>query len=310
MLLCLALCTPRLCATAAGTAPRENYYLWKSGEVYRFDYKKTIGVKQEGESGKQEERLTKIEGVLVLEIRSVSPAGVTAMLRLDSPRVTLPEEALFTAQADVPQAQPERNKKIAQALAGVLKAARWNVVLFANGLVYVESRVPPKLEDWLKEIELAGAWRQKFLRILPNLIEQDLGLKVPSHERDLLLYLGSAPAAAAGHPADSLRPRREALVLASQSQEKTVVTFKRAAPKNSTPYKPPEFQAYEKATVNLVSVSNNEDGRAVFDNHLGMLDSLSEDYTAALSYTMAPALTLNQEVRVKYSLKRLAPPVD
>jgi hypothetical protein len=61
-------------------------------------------------------------------------------------------------------------------------------------------------------------------------------------------------------------------------------------------------------------VRNNNPGQAVFDNELGMLDSLDEDYTMELEYDIKPTgeaeQKLKQEVRVEYHLKRLAPPLE
>jgi hypothetical protein len=291
---------------AGGAALAENAYVWRNGEVLRFEYCKSTCIVQPDENGKSVERQTEVSGVLILEIRSVSPAGASALLRLDSPHVTLPELSLFSSQYDGPQPQQGKSRAVARAIEGALKAARWNVNLAANGLLYLESRMPKEPLEWLKETENAGGWRKRFLEILPRILDQDLGLRVPSHDRDLLLYLGSAPPAAGNRKPDNLHPRREDVTVVSNDGEKAVLKFQRAAPKDRGEFLLPDMLRNEKISVVLTEVSTKE-ARAVFDVKLGMLDSLCEEYTAKLKYTYQPDLTLDQQVRVQYRLKRLHP---
>jgi len=296
-------------AGSALPAVPENSYLWKAGDVFRFEYYKSVTVKQLDENGQPAERVTEVNGVLILEIRHVAASGTTATLRLDSPHVTLPESVLFSSQFDDPQPQVGKNRSVAHALEGAIKTARWNCVLSPNGLVYVDSRTPKELAEWLKDTETAASWRKKFLEALPRIIEQDLGLKTPSHDRDILLYLGSAPPASTTRPADNLRPRREALTVVSNDGEKAVLSFKRVAPAEHAPYRVPDLLKNESISATLQSVSTKT-GRAVFDLKIGMLDTLREEYTAVLKYAYKSHLTLDQEVRVEYRLKRLAPPIS
>ncbi|MFH0940026.1 MAG: hypothetical protein V1899_12210 [Planctomycetota bacterium] len=296
-------------AGSSVSAVPENAYIWKAGDVFRFEYFKSITVKQPDETGRLAERVTEVAGVLILEIRQVAASGATATLRLDSPRITLPESVQFSAQSDEPQLQPMKNRSVAHALEGAIKTARWNCKLSSNGLIYVESRTPKDMAEWLKDIETAATWRKKFLDVLPRIIEQDLGLKTPSHDRDSLLYLGSAPPVSTTRAADHLRPRREALTVVSNDGEKATLNFKRVAPKDAGVYQIPDLLKNETISASLVSVSI-QIGRAVFDLKIGMLDTLNEKYTASLKYTYQAQLTLDQEVCVEYRLKRLAPPIS
>ena len=285
----------------------ENAYAWKGGEVFRFEYEKSILLKQPDEDGKIEERNTQVSGVLILEVKTVSAAGAAAVLRIDSPRVTLPEYSLFSSQYDKPQAQPDRTRAVCRAVEAAIKEARWNVLLGANGLVFMESRSPANLRDWLKNMENAAGWRKRALDILPKLIEQDLGIRVPAHDRELLLYLGTAGVAAAGKGADGLRPRREKLAVAAQEEDKLTISFKRGMPPEPLPYTLEGLMANESVKISLTEVTASE-GCAIFDTRIGMLDTLQEDYSATLAYAYNQ-LSLKQEVRVQYRLKRLAPPI-
>jgi len=289
---------------------QENLYSWKSGDVFRFDYSKTITIKQLDEDGKPAERVTEVNGFLIFEIKSVSPSGAAARLRIDSPHISIPEVTLYSSQFDDPEVQAGKGRAVARAMEGVLKNASWNVVLGSTGLIYIESRAPANLREWFKDVENSANWRRKSLEILPRLIEQDLGLKAPSHDRDILLYLGSAAQPGLA-PADALRPRRELISSAPDSEDETklAVSFKRVKPAEKEPYLIPGLVRDEKISAELSNVSATS-GKAVFDTQLGMIDTLNEDYTMDLAYKYGPHLKLEQSVRVQYRVRRLAPPIN
>ncbi|HYF49243.1 MAG TPA: hypothetical protein VEJ63_07555, partial [Planctomycetota bacterium] len=111
----------------------ENLYSWKSGDVFRFDYSRTITLKQLGDDGKPTERVTEVSGFLIFEIKSVTPSGASARLRIDSPHVTLPEVTVYSSQYDDPELRQGKARAIARAMEGVLKTASWNVILGSTG---------------------------------------------------------------------------------------------------------------------------------------------------------------------------------
>src|SRR5262245_5971702 len=90
---------------AAWASTAEFAYTWKSGDLLRYDYLKTVTITQPDDSGKPEERKTEFAGVMILEIRSVANGAASGSLRFDSPRVSLPVLRTFNSQADAPELQ-------------------------------------------------------------------------------------------------------------------------------------------------------------------------------------------------------------
>ena len=307
-----------LAGNASASGVSDIAYAWQSGEVYRFEYFKSTLVKQANEEGVLEERKTEISGVLILEMdagtkgakagtKSSSAETRTAAMRIDSPHVVLPEIRFFSAAYDAPQIQKDKNRAVAKAIEGSISKARWTVTLGSNGAFHVDGRTPANPRDWLKDVELAGAWRQKSMPIMLNDIEQDLGFKASGDERDMFLCIGAVPAAsAAAGPGAALHPARTGLTPASTTVDKVQFSFTRQAPpaNGGIADKPTGF---ENVTITLNTVTTNE-GNAVFDVKLGMIDSINESYDAGLTYRVGSEL-LNQNVRVQYRLKRLAPAI-
>jgi hypothetical protein len=302
-------CAAALSLSAGESPPAagEDSYVWKNTDVLRFDYSKTIVVQQPDADGKMSEQTTDVAAVMILEIKSVSAAGTSAVLRFDSPRVTLPELTMFLAQSEKPESQLAKSRATARAAESAIKAARWNVVLASNGMIHIESRNPASLREWLKETENAAGWRKRAAPDLIKLVEQDLGLRVPANDRDIFIYTGAAdPAPAKG--ADTLRPQRGAVKVSVKEDDKTTLAFTRLAPREKTPYSIPGLMNSEVIEVSLQNVTSQE-GQAILDHRLGLLDTLDEDFTATLHYDYKDVGTLKQKVRVKYHLRRLAPAI-
>jgi hypothetical protein len=297
------LCTVLCLNLSAGAARTDLNYTWKVGELFRFEYSKTIIVKDSD----AEERRTELSAVLILEIKSASPSGTLGILRMDSPRLTLPPFESFMAHDDDVKAQPERMKIIAHAVEGAIKAARWNVVFSPDGALQLESRTPANTAEWLKEVASIANWRKKSHETLIKIIETDLGLKVPATERELLLCLTPAPAT---EQAAELvpHPRRILQNFESKKDDRVAITFKRELEKSPAPFTVPNLVAPRQITGTVSGVATR-DGTALFDTKLGMLDSLNESYSGRLKYLWGNAEQFEQEVRVEYKLKRLAPAI-
>ncbi|MCY3023439.1 MAG: hypothetical protein NTW87_31040 [Planctomycetota bacterium] len=323
---CLVLC---LAGRAwAGAAAPEPLYRCAKGDLYRFEYTKTITIRQPDENGVIGERCTALAAILILEIRDVASGTARGTLRFDSPRVTLPPISFFSAQANEPDPQVEKSRAVAHTLEGAIKVARWSFALHPDGSLHIDGRTPEKLQDWLKDVGNAGLWRKKHMEIAFKLIEQDLGLKVPSVDREILLCPGDADRN--GALSCALHPQRSAPTVVSRGAGKLQLGFKRLAPAGGgTPFTIPSLLSSSDVRAVLQNVSTAE-GRAVFDtqvslkepaegglavapqpdpNSRAMLDTLDEDYTATLAYTSG-ADALKQEVHVEYHLKRLAPPIS
>lgn len=303
MLLSAMLCSWQ--ASAENAAP-ELAYLWKSGDLFRFDYSKTITTRQPNEDGRIEDRQTEMAAVLIIEIKSVTASGAAATLRFDSPRVTLPTIRFFSAQADDVELQPEKTRAIARAMEGAIKTARWAVLLKPDGAIHIEARTPATLNDWMKETGNASGWRKKSQDAMLELLEQDLGLKAHTVDRETLVCLSPAAAPAAVSSAEALHPLRTAIAV-TRKDDKAQLSFQRVFDKQQSPYIVPQLTARNNIKVQVESVASTE-GIAVFDTKIGSVDTLSEDYTAKVRYESGKE-TLAQEVRVQYKLKRLAPAI-
>src|SRR5436190_15690644 len=71
-------------AVRGATAP-QLLYGWKPGEVYRYDYIKTVHIVESSTDIDPGTRDFQFEGVLILEVNGKAPNGVKAVLRFDSP---------------------------------------------------------------------------------------------------------------------------------------------------------------------------------------------------------------------------------
>ena len=300
LLLAAVLVHPAFCATT------EVNYVWKSGDLFRFDYLKTTTAVQPDDNNKPEERKTELAAVLILEVKT-SPAGgpATGTLRFDSPRVTLPILRTFSSQVDAPELQVDKNKTIARAMEGAIKAARWNVSLGTDGSIQIVSRTPATLAEWMKDLGNTAGWRRKMTEQLTQLIENDLGLKAQSTDREIFVCSNLTDASTAAGAA--LHPVRGAFAPAAKPNEKVQVVFKRQYAKPGAEFSLPNLVSPQAVTASPQSVATQE-GVATFDAKLGMLDTLSEDYSVKIKYKSG-ADTMDQDVRVQYKIKRLAPAI-
>ena len=275
---------------------------------------KTITLVQPDWNQQPETHRTEIAGVLVFEVKSVAEETAEAVLRFDSPRVSLPDSWTFNGLVTAPQSDKERSKALARALEAALKSARWNVCLSSDGRVQIESRTPEHLRDWLKDMESAGTWRKKVLDALAQIVENDFGLQTHGTDDELLLRLGQSQPGAPTAAATGLRPLRGIPRLLSRDAHKVTFRFQREAPSGpAQPYAVPNLvsRGPDDATVRLAAVSASS-GRAQFDlsdpreNSLLMLDLLEEEYTATLACAYGSE-EVRQDVTVQYRLKRLKP---
>lgn len=345
-ILAVAILGSAIRVVAANKIP-ENGYVWKPGEIYRFDYSKSIIVQQNDIDGISEHR-TDISGVLILEVKALDDAqakaalsnpsapvpfaqSASAVLRFDSAHVVLPDIYFFSSQFDSPQLQKDKNRLVAKAIEVAIKAARWNVTLFPNGTIRYDSRTPASFDAWLSEEKVAGSWRQKSLHLLQNVVEKDLRLCAQGEDYDLFLttaeipvalaeavHASAAPAAADAParpvrvPSDNskLHPYRHGLELLSKTGDKLQLGFTRRIPDGhgtSTDITLDAGNVSGKIGIVLDSVDTNQ-ADAVFDSKLGMLDILSETYTAKMTLS-AHREKLTQTVKIQYRLKRLAPAI-
>ncbi|HYG77951.1 MAG TPA: hypothetical protein VEK08_23295 [Planctomycetota bacterium] len=296
-----------LTVAAASLQAGELSYAWKAGDLFRYDYYKAVSITQKDENGKLEERKTEFTGVMVLEVRTVTAAGATGTLRIDSPRVTLPQVRAFSAQSDAPEIQQEKNRSIGHAISGAIKVARWSVAIKRDGSFEILGRSPASTAEWFKETANSAGWRKKQIETVAKIIEQDLGFKPSGVDSDILLMLNSASQDAG--ETHALRPLRAVSSSKSGEKDKMQLSFTRSFKEGAgISYVVPNLESAKPVQIKPKSVSMHE-GIAVFDTRLSMLDTLNEDYTATLDYTCG-AQTLTQEVHVQYRLKRLAPAIS
>ncbi len=296
----------------------------------RFEYSKTIHIDEASTDIDPGPRDFGFDAVLILEIANKTATGCTAVLRFDSPHLTIPEQYAFVAGKDDPELQKDRNKILARVMEGAIRLARWNVTLENGGFVKIDSRKPKTLDEWLKETEHAAFWRPKFRKMWVDIVENNLGLTASGEDREIFLSLGAPPQPNGGET-DKLRPYRSDFTLLSNKEGKIDFAFKRLSPpKAGQPYtlpyigapttigQPSIFITLNAAIAGPVTVAcpkgePEQIGAAVFDTAVGMLDSLSEQYSFELNYKCDEdakhKYALAQRVSVKYELKRLAPPI-
>lgn len=283
-------------------APAPLAYAWKKETPYRFQYSKTITVRQPDENGKMEERRTEFRATLILEVKQVTGASAACVLRFDSPHLVLPPIPWYSALYDKPEPQADRGKAVAAALAGAIKVARWGVTVDADGTLHVDARTPTGLSDWLKDVSGAGQWRRKQADILKDLIEQDLGLRAETIDREILLCFAPPPEAGAA----PLHPLRSKPVEArARDGAKAHVSFTRQAPPGQGAFVVPDLISPARVQATLQQVDTHQ-GSAIFDTEKGMLDQIEEQYAATLNYAYGRH-SLQQEVTVRSELLRLAP---
>ncbi|HLX64318.1 MAG TPA: hypothetical protein VKX17_23800 [Planctomycetota bacterium] len=293
---------------AHAETPKPSFaYGWKPGEVYRYDYSKLIHIVETSTDTDPGTRDFGFEAVLILEVTGKAANGVKAVLRFDSPKLTIPDEYQFLAPADDPSVQLDKAKTVARTMEGVIKVARWNVVLDPSGVIHIDSRIPKTMDDWLKEVEHAAFWRNKLRKMWTELVEQNLGLVASGDDADVLLTIG-APPLTNGPEAAKIRPIRSPAAFVATKEEKSDYTFQRVAPSAAgQPYIIPNVGP-PAVTMTLNPAVKTLKGAAVFDAKLAVLDSLSDEYAFELDYACngdaQKIYKLHQEVTVKYSLIR------
>jgi hypothetical protein len=304
-------------ALSAEDAPLS--YVWKAGDVYRFDFYKSITLSplpsstgttatpaEPANPANADQRKTEVAGILIFEVATDGKAT----MRFDSPRVTLPEVIFYSSQSEEPELQKDKNRVIGKAIEGALKAARWDVQLGSDGTLHIRDRKPNNFIEWAKDVETAAAWRKKSFKGMQQLIDNDLGLKTQVDDQEIFLCINPTPAAAQSSKAEAaLRPVRSSATLDKKEGEKARFKFSRSAPENAgKPYAIPDLGGKGEVTTTLNHVQSTE-GSVVMDLRLSMLDSLIEDFTSGISVEYGKD-SIQRQVRVQYRLKRLAPPIS
>jgi hypothetical protein len=309
-------------STVVSAADAPVAYAWKAGDVYRFDFYKSITLSPLASSGTAgapaepadsanpasaaDQRKTEVAGILIFEVATDGKAT----MRFDSPRVTLPEVIFYSSQAEEPEPQKDKNRVIGKAIEGALKAARWDVQLGSDGTLHIRDRKPNNFIEWAKDVETAAAWRKKSFKGMQQLIDNDLGLKTQVDDREIFLCMNTTPVTAQNAKAEaSLRPVRSSAVLDKKDAERARFKFSRSAPENAgKPYAIPDLGGKGEVTTTLNQVQTAE-GSAVMALRLSMLDSLTADFTSEITVQYGND-SVQRQVRVQYRLKRLAPPIS
>ena len=300
-----------VCAAAVASlhaaAPSPMSYGWKQGEVYRYDYVKTIHiVEQSGDSDPGTNDFI-FEGVLILEVNGKAPNGMKAVLRFDSPKITLPDMFWFSAQGDEPAVLKEKTKTVARAMEASIKIPRWNVTLGSDGTIHIESRKPESLEDCLKDTVSGAQWKQRFKKAWTDTVEQYLGLVASGDDRDILPVLVAPPQASTGEMA-KIRTYRSEASFVSTKDEKAEYRFQRLAPPAAGKPSVVPSVGPPNVTMTLKPALKNTKGTALFDTKLNILDNLSEEYAFEMDYECnvdaKKQFKLHQDVTVKYELTR------
>gem|GEM_PF-3220600 len=275
--------------------------------LYRFDFVKVMTVTQPDESGKSVQRRTEMSAVMILELKALTPEGATGTLRFDSVKLTLPEMEAFTSLDFSPQPQKEKNRLISEAMQSAIKVARWQIAVDTDGAIQLLSRTPANFSEIMKETAVKAAWRKRWIDDMARLVEQDMGLKTPTSDRQLLLCFNQ-PASDKG-ASGKLQPERSLAQLVSREGRTAHYSFDRLSPAGTgTPFPLPFYSALPAVNVTFKGVKSNA-CRAEFDMEKGMLDTMQEDYTATLTYDSG-SNSIEQNVRVEYRLTRLAPPIN
>ena len=289
---------------AAEPAAPPPAYAWKPGDVYRFEYSKTLTLSSNDPAEPLDPQTTEIAGVLILEI---SAEGTAALLRFDGARIVIPPVYVY-ADTDDPELQKDKNRIIGKALESTLKATHWDALLATDGTIHIKDRRPLSFDEWTKDFGVAAFWRKKTLKSINRLIGDDMGLKPNIDDQELLLCLGAPSSAPPATLAAHLHPFRGDLSLASRVGNKIKFTFKRKPPELAgKPYALPELATPADLTATVDAV-NTAEGSATFDAKLGMLDTIAEDYTTELTLRFGND-AIQRKLRIQYRLKRLVPTI-
>jgi hypothetical protein len=282
----------------------ENAYIWKADKVYRFDYSKTITVAPPNTTEGTDVRKTTIAGVLIFEVTEVTPDGALAKMRIDAPRITLPPIEFYSSQFENPELQKDKDLVVAKAMQGTIKSTIWSVKLKPDGSIIILQRTPADFTEWLKDTKNAAGWHTKTMKKLGDMVENDLGFRTPGEDHETFLFLGKKPI---DEMPLKIRPWRSACSVVSNEEDKLTVKFTRSVSDPPPSFTIPSLDAEGTVTIALKNVSATE-GKAVFDKHVGNLDTLSEEYTVQSRLTFRND-SLEREIKVQYTLKRLAPPI-
>lgn len=196
---------------------------------------------------------------------------------------------------------------------------RWSVLLGEDGKFRIDARFPKTLDEIFRDTQHVGIWKAKYVKAWQDIVENSLGLKVSDEDREIFFSFAppavnanAAPVTGLAPEYDKIRPYRSAPVELVRDDERIAYQFTRVAPpKAGQPYCIP-FLNKPKIEMKLNPKIATKSGDAVVDNALGLLDSLTENYTFEIDYQCVVdtnrTYKMNQEVNVKYELKRLAPP--
>lgn len=274
--------------------------------LYRFEIFKAITVTLPDDKGNLELRRTEMSAVLILELKALTPEGASGVLRFDSVKLSLPEMELFTSLDFSPQLQKEKTRLVAEAMQSALKVARWQVLIGNDGSIQLLSRTPVSFAESMKEVAMKAGWRKRWMDDLTRLVDQDMGLKPPCTDMQLLLCFSAPPADKSSM--SKLQPLRSMPHFVSRQGRTAAYAFERQAPEGTGTRIPlPFYTASPAVDVTFKNVKSDA-SRAEFDMEKGMLDTLQEDYTATLQYNSG-STEIEQRVRVEYKVSRLAPPI-
>jgi hypothetical protein len=293
--------------TAGSALAGSLEYKWAAGELYRFNYARSVEVRQPDETGRMRVERTSLTGVIIIEIRSVTNGVASALMRFDVQELALPPLRSFTAQSDEISESDKIAETHAHAMEAMIKAARWTITLFPDGSVRTDSRVPEKLSEWTKELAGMARWRARLSDVLSGILENDAGLRVGATSTDLFYASKPTDLTKSENGGAYLRPVRSETSIGA-GKKKIEIGFERVrSPKAPEDYIIPGMDGNVTVHMKVDKVAT-QSGSAVFDARLGMLDALNETYTSTQSYKLG-ADSIQQDVLVAYSLKRLAPTI-
>lgn len=287
-------------------------YSWQVDTIYRFRFEKHVSVsrRHEGEPPSRRDSIQK--GILVFEVQRIERDGTAkGTLRLDSPRVDLPPLLFFDTETNRTREDKDRHRKLRVALEECLRSARWQVILDGTGRIRVTQREPEDLRRWLEDAVAAGRWSKRVLSRLGKMLSDHLELWGQLEDDQLFITVGGdVRAKRSTSRFDALRPRRALKGRATQNDERYALTFTHVPAESApmdTEIQVPLLNKKERP-VRITVKSVDGKGKATFDEKMGMIDALEEDYEVSMSCACGNR-KLTQEVKVKNKLLRIAPPL-
>ena len=281
-------------------------YRWEAEKIYRYQFHKRADLTH---ALTQKTRVTEVECVLVIEVKSVDEDGYAeAEIRYLTPQISLPPMVELDSETGERKEEPTRSANLARGIRTVLNETQWPVKLAPDGSIRLIGQ-PPDWRNWMRRVEQVSHWPKRVGNELGQLLDTHftIGRDQASDDEWLpVLRKGLHGKRVTGLRA--FRPRRRTDVTQTRPNGFADLRLWREPEEKPADVNVPLLDS-EGMTLTL-SRENAKTlaGKAVFDTQLGLLDSAEERYQVTL-VSHCKGLTQRADMKVSYKVKRLVPPL-